>query len=121
MAHIIINPSLSTAIAYNLFFNPPKFAEVSTILEPENSTQTDYSTIIIVCSPNTVIIMRAKVFSIKIFQYFRQIPPRVCTLVLFIICWFDGFESSLVVLLFSLLQKMMVGFHCSYLEQFLLQ
>ena len=43
MAHIIINPSLSAAIAYNLFFNPPKFAEVSAILEPANSTQTDYS------------------------------------------------------------------------------
>ena len=31
-AHIIINPSLSAAIAYNLFFNPAKFAEVSAIL-----------------------------------------------------------------------------------------
>ena len=29
--------------------------------------------------------MHAKVFSIQIFQYFRQIPPRVYTLVLFII------------------------------------
>ena len=29
--------------------------------------------------------MHAKVFSIQIFQYFHQIPPRVCTLVLFII------------------------------------
>ena len=29
--------------------------------------------------------MHAKVFSIQIFQYFRQISPRVCTLVLFII------------------------------------
>ena len=28
--------------------------------------------------------MHAKVFSIQIFQYFCQIPPRVCTLVLFI-------------------------------------
>ena len=28
--------------------------------------------------------MHAKVFSIQIFQYLRQIPPRVCTLVLFI-------------------------------------
>ena len=28
--------------------------------------------------------MHAKVFSIQIFQYFHQIPPRVCTLVLFI-------------------------------------
>ena len=28
--------------------------------------------------------MHAKVFSIQIFQYFRQIPPRVYTLVLFI-------------------------------------
>ena len=45
MAHIIINPSLSAAIAYNLFFNPPKFAEVSAILEPANSTRTDYRTI----------------------------------------------------------------------------
>ena len=43
MAHIIINPSLSAAIAYNLFFNPQKFAEVSAILEPANSTQMDYS------------------------------------------------------------------------------
>ena len=43
MAHIIINPSLNAAIAYNLFFNPPKFAEVSAILELANSTQTDYS------------------------------------------------------------------------------
>ena len=37
MAHIIINPSLSAAIGYNLFLNPPKFAEVSAILEPANS------------------------------------------------------------------------------------
>ena len=29
--------------------------------------------------------MHEKLFSIQIFQYFRQIPPRVCTLVLFII------------------------------------
>ena len=29
--------------------------------------------------------MHAKVFSIQIFQHFHQIPPRVCTLVLFII------------------------------------
>ena len=29
--------------------------------------------------------MHAKLFSIQIFQYFRHIPPRVCTLVLFII------------------------------------
>ena len=28
--------------------------------------------------------MRAKVFSIQIFQCLHQIPPRVCTLVLFI-------------------------------------
>ena len=28
--------------------------------------------------------MHEKVFSIQIFQYFRQIPPRFCTLVLFI-------------------------------------
>ena len=28
--------------------------------------------------------MHEKLFSIQIFQYFRQIPPRVCTLVLFI-------------------------------------
>ena len=28
--------------------------------------------------------MHAKVFSIQIYQYIRQIPPRVCTLVLFI-------------------------------------
>ena len=43
MAHIIINPSLSAAITYNLIFNPPKLAEVSTILEPANSTRMDYS------------------------------------------------------------------------------
>ena len=43
MAHIIINLSLSAAIAYKLVFNPPKFAEVSTILEPANSTRMDYS------------------------------------------------------------------------------
>ena len=43
MAHIIINPSLSAAIGYNLFLNPPKFVEVSAILEPANSTRTDYS------------------------------------------------------------------------------
>ena len=42
-AHIIINPSLSAAIAYNLFFNPSKFENVSTILEPAISTRTDYS------------------------------------------------------------------------------
>ena len=43
MAHIIINPSLSAAIGYNLFFNPPKIAEVSMILESANSTRRDYS------------------------------------------------------------------------------
>ena len=43
MPHIIINPSLSAAIAYNLFFNPPKFAEVSALLEPTNLMRTDYS------------------------------------------------------------------------------
>ena len=47
MAHIIINPSLNAAISYNLFFNPPKFAEVSAILEPANSTRTDYSIVIV--------------------------------------------------------------------------
>ena len=31
------------------------------------------------------LIFHAMVFSIQIFQYLRQIPPRVCTLVLFII------------------------------------
>ena len=41
MAHIIINPSLSAAIGYNLFLNPPKFAVVIAILEPANSTRTD--------------------------------------------------------------------------------
>ena len=41
MAHIIINPSLSAAIGYNFFFNPPKFAVVIAILEPANSTRTD--------------------------------------------------------------------------------
>ena len=48
MAHIIINPSLSAAIAYNLFYNLPQFVEVSAILEPANSTRTDYS-IVVVC------------------------------------------------------------------------
>ena len=43
MAHIIINPSLSAVITYNFFFNPLKFAEVSAILDPANSTGTDYS------------------------------------------------------------------------------
>ena len=28
MAHIIINPSLSAAIGYKFFFNPPKFSVV---------------------------------------------------------------------------------------------
>ena len=41
MAHIIINQSLSAAIGYK-FFNPAKFAEVSVILEPANSTRKDY-------------------------------------------------------------------------------
>ena len=36
-------------------------------------------------SPNRYLHMHAKVFSIQIFQYLRQTPPRVCTLVLFII------------------------------------
>ena len=40
MAHIIINPSLSAAIGYNFFLNPPKFAVVIAILEPANSTRT---------------------------------------------------------------------------------
>ena len=35
-------------------------------------------------TPSTIIRMHAKVFSIEIFQHFHQIPPRVCTLVLFI-------------------------------------
>ena len=43
MGHIIINPSLSAAIGYNIFFNPPKFAVVIAILEPANSTRTDNS------------------------------------------------------------------------------
>ena len=43
MAHIIINASLSAAIGYNIFFNPPKFAVVIAILEPANSTRTDNS------------------------------------------------------------------------------
>ena len=44
MGHIIINPSLSAAIGYNIFFNPPKFAVVIAILEPANSTRTDNNT-----------------------------------------------------------------------------
>ena len=43
MAHIIINPSLSAAIGYKLFFNQPKFAVVIAILEPANSTRMDNS------------------------------------------------------------------------------
>ena len=46
MAHIIINPSLSAAIGYKFFFNPPKFAVVIAILEPANSTRTDNSTLV---------------------------------------------------------------------------
>ena len=53
-----INKSLNSLVCYNSFF-------------------------ILVCSPNTYM-YACKVFSIQIFQYFRQIPPRVCTLVLFI-------------------------------------
>ena len=45
MAHIIINPSLSAAIGYKFFLNPPKFAVVIAILEPANSTRTDNSII----------------------------------------------------------------------------
>ena len=43
MGHIIINPSLSTAIGYQKIFNPAKFAVVIAILEPANSTRTDNS------------------------------------------------------------------------------
>ena len=43
MAHIIINPTLSATIGYNLFLNQPKYVEVSAILEPAHSTGTDYS------------------------------------------------------------------------------
>ena len=39
---------LSAAIVYNLFFNPQTFAEVSAILEPANSTRTDYSIVLLV-------------------------------------------------------------------------
>ena len=48
-----------------------------------NGLYTIYNSLfILVCSPNTY---ACKVFSIQIFQYtIRQIPPRVCTLVLFI-------------------------------------
>ena len=36
--------------------------------------------------------MHTKVFSVQIFHYFCQIPPRVCTLVLFIFkCFFHSF------------------------------
>ena len=61
MAHIIINPSLSAAIVYNLFFNPPKFAEVGVILEPANSTRTDYSIKMICRRP----ILKVRGLSIK--------------------------------------------------------
>ena len=50
MAHIIINPSLSAAIGYNLFLNPPKFAVVIAILEPANSTRTDKLFVLDVCA-----------------------------------------------------------------------
>ena len=43
MAHIIINLSLSAAIGYNFFFNPPEFVVVIAILEPANSMRTDNS------------------------------------------------------------------------------
>ena len=36
-------------------------------------------------------ILHEKLFSIQIFQYLRQIPPRVCTLVLFIFIVFIVF------------------------------
>ena len=43
--------------------------------------------------------MHEKVFSIQIFQYFRQIPPRVCTLVLFIalvLCYKNDTEKMVI-------------------------
>ena len=43
MAHIIINPSLSAAIGYKIFFNPPNVAVVIAILETANSTGIDNS------------------------------------------------------------------------------
>ena len=60
MAHIIINPSLSAAIGYKFFFNPPKFAVVIAILEPANSTRTDnsnYNTILLIELCNTVLLI----------------------------------------------------------------
>ena len=42
--------------------------------------------------------MHAKVFSIEIFQHFHQIPPRVCTLVLFILEGMAVLFWSMVVL-----------------------
>ena len=47
MEHVIINPSLSAAIRFNLFLNPPNFAEVSTILELANLTQANYNCFIV--------------------------------------------------------------------------
>ena len=40
--------------------------------------------------------MHAKVFSIQIFQYFRQILPRVCTLVFFIFLMYSVILTSVV-------------------------
>ena len=40
--------------------------------------------------------MHAKVISIQIFQYFRQIPPWVCTLVLFIYIMWLGTSNTII-------------------------
>ena len=61
MAHIIINPSLSDAIAYNLFFNPQKCAEVSTILELANSMR------------RTIVIIMFFSFCVTIFKIFHRL------------------------------------------------
>ena len=58
--------------------------------------------------------MHEKLFSIQIFQYFRQIPPRVCTLVLFIdVISLASFPSSSCLVLvrgfIDILQKFDVG------------
>ena len=76
MAHIIINPSLSATIAYNLFFNPSKFAEVSGILEPANSTRTDYS------SCGNILSLLTKLLKIrgpqKLSQLTKELDTKYC-------------------------------------------
>ena len=69
MAHIIINPSLSAAIAYNFFLNPPKCAVVIAILEPANSTRTDNSTFICSMVSQQVTLFVSPVIVISFFDH----------------------------------------------------